>query len=317
MARPLRIVYPGAFYHITSRGNERKDIFREQEDRERFLSYLQSANQRYEALIHVFCLMDNHYHILMETPLGNLPQIMMHINGAYTTYFNVKHQRSGHLFQGRYKAILVDKDEYAKELSRYIHLNPVRAGMVDRPEEYLWSSYQYYIGCKKPPKWLENGFILDYFGNKHSIAQKRYRAFVHDLIEREYKNPMEATVSSTILGSVDFIESIKDKYLSDKKADPNLPALKELSGKPSINEIAEYTKSILGEDRALSRGIQIYLICKYSGKMLNEIGRCFNIGASGVSQASRRIAIKMDKDSGLREKVCRIENSLKLSRMKT
>ncbi|HDO21625.1 MAG TPA: transposase, partial [Nitrospirae bacterium] len=140
MARPLRIEYPGAFYHITSRGNERKDIFKSARDREKFLSYLESSTQRYGAVIHVYCLMTNHYHLLLETPLGNLSQIMRHINGAYTTYFNTRRQRSGHLFQGRYKAIVVDADEYAEELSRYIHLNPVRAGIVERPEEYQWSS---------------------------------------------------------------------------------------------------------------------------------------------------------------------------------
>ena len=108
MARPLRIQYPGAFYHVTSRGNERKKVFKSQRDREKFLEYLESSTQRYDAVIHAYCLMDNHYHLLLETPLGNLSQIMQHINGAYTTYFNVKRKRSGHLFQGRYKAILID-----------------------------------------------------------------------------------------------------------------------------------------------------------------------------------------------------------------
>ena len=114
MARPLRIEYPGAFYHVTSRGNEQKDIFRSRKDREKFLSYLESAKERYGAAIHTFCLMNNHYHLLLETPAGNLSQIMRHINGAYTTYFNVKRKRSGHLFQGRYKAILVDADCFGK-----------------------------------------------------------------------------------------------------------------------------------------------------------------------------------------------------------
>ena len=125
MARPLRITYPGAFYHITSRGNERKEIYKTNRDREKFLSYLESATERYGAMIHVYCLLNNHYHLLLETPSGNLSQIMRHINGAYTTYFNTKRNRAGHLFQGRFKAILVDIDEYSKELSRYIHLNPV------------------------------------------------------------------------------------------------------------------------------------------------------------------------------------------------
>jgi len=228
MARPLRITYPGAFYHVTSRGNERKDIFKSKRDREKFLEYFESAAKRYDAVIHVFCLMDTHYHLLLETPSGNLPQIMRHINGAYTTYFNVKRGRSGHLFQGRYKAILVDIDEYAKELSRYIHLNPVRAKMVKTPEEYEWSSYKFYIGEKKPPEWLYRDFILGYFGKKVSIAQKEYHKFVTAIVNKKYDNPLDEVVSSTLLGSPDFIAFVKDKFLSGKKPDKGLPALKEL-----------------------------------------------------------------------------------------
>ena len=317
MARPLRIAYPEAFYHVTSRGNERKDIFKSQGDRERFLSYLESATERYGALIHIFCLMTNHYHLLMETPFGNLSQIMQHINGAYTTYFNLKQKRSGHLFQGRYKAILIDADEYAKEVSRYIHLNPVRAKMVDRPEQYRWSSYQYYIGLKKSPKWMVRDFILGYFGKKISDAQKGYRAFVESLIGQEYKSPLRDVVSSTILGRVDFIEAIKDKYLSNKEFDPNVPALKELSGKPSVEEIIEEVDSVFRENRGLARGVKIYLCQRHTGKMLKEIGNYFDIGDSGVSQASRRIAMKLGQDNKLSKKIGKIENKLKLSRMKT
>ena len=174
MARPLRITYPGAFYHITSRGNEQKAVFKSKKDREKFLEYLESASERYNAVIHVYCLMDNHYHLLLETPSGNLPQIMRHINGAYTTYFNIKRGRAGHLFQGRYKAILVEKDVYAKELSGYIHLNPVKAGMVELPEEYEWSSYLTYIGKQKKPEWFHTDFLHGYFGKTKSSAQKKW-----------------------------------------------------------------------------------------------------------------------------------------------
>ncbi len=160
MARPVRITYPGAFYHITSRGNERKAIFKSKRDREKFLEYLESAVLRYNAIIHTYCLMDNHYHLLLETPTGNLSQIMRHINGAYTTYFNIKRKRAGHLFQGRYKSVLVDINEYAQELSRYIHLNPVRAKIVELPELHEWSSYPHFIGKKKSPEWLQRAFIL-------------------------------------------------------------------------------------------------------------------------------------------------------------
>ncbi|WP_432823269.1 transposase, partial [Trichloromonas sp.] len=116
MARPLRIQYPGAYYHVTSRGNERKDIFKSRRDREKFLGYLQSATERYGAVIHCYCLMSNHYHLFIETPEGNLSQIMQHVNGSYTTYYNVKRKRAGHLFQGRYAAVLVEADAYALEL---------------------------------------------------------------------------------------------------------------------------------------------------------------------------------------------------------
>ena len=198
MARPLRIEYPGAFYHVTSRGNEQKDVFKSQKDRERFLSYVESAVVRYGAVVHTWCLMSNHYHLLLETPSGNLSQIMRHINGAYTTYFNVKRKRAGHLFQGRYQAILVEADAYAVELSRYMHLNPVRAGMVAKPEHYQWSSYRSYIGQCTTPAWLKTDFILGYFGRKASDANNSYRRFVEDLLDSAYESPLTATVASTV-----------------------------------------------------------------------------------------------------------------------
>ncbi len=151
---------------------------------------------------------------------------MRHINGAYTTYFNVKRDRSGHLFQGRYKAILVDIDEHAKKLLGYRHLNPVRAKIVDTPEEYDWSSYKFYIGQQTPAKWLYRDFILGYFGKRVSTAQKAYQKFVNAFAHQEYDNPLDQVVSSTLLGGADFIAFIKDNFLSAKKSDKELPALK-------------------------------------------------------------------------------------------
>ena len=317
MARPLRITYPGAFYHVTSRGNERKDVFKSKRDRERFLEYLESASQRYDAVVHAYCLMGNHYHLLMETPSGNLSQIMRHINGAYTTYFNVKRKRSGHLFQGRYKAILIDIDEYAKELSRYIHLNPVRARMVETPEEYEWSSYQFYIGKQKPPEWLHIDFILGYFGEKVSIAKKQYQQFVNMLDNKEYESPLMEVVSSTILGAPDFIAFIKDTYLAGKKPDKDLPALKELSEKPSVGDILDEVESVYDEDHALARNIKLYLCQRYTGEKLKDIGKHFGIGESGVSQACRRVAQRIDRDKKLKRKIGKIEKKLIMSKMKT
>lgn len=213
MARPLRIEYPGAFYHVTSRGNEQKKIFKSIRDREKFLSFLESAVTRYGAVIHAYCLMSNHYHLLTETPRGNLSQIMRHINGAYTTYFNIKHSRAGHLFQGRYKAILVEADEYATELSRYIHLNPVRAAMASKPEEYRWSSYRSYISPDKTADWLNTDFILSYFTRNSLNARDNYRKFVEEFLEKRYDSPLKGIIASTILGRPEFVDKIANQKL--------------------------------------------------------------------------------------------------------
>ncbi|MBC2717498.1 MAG: hypothetical protein HF978_19505 [Desulfobacteraceae bacterium] len=317
MARPLRIIYPGAFYHVTSRGNERKNIFKSKKDREQFLEYLASAYLRYDAVIHTYCLMDNHYHLLLETPSANLSQIMRHINGAYTTYFNIKRKRAGHLFQGRFKAILVDKDAYAKELSRYIHLNPIRAKIVEVPEEYEWSSYQYYIGLKKSPVWLKKDFILGYFESKIKKASSEYEKFVKRLLKKKDESPLAQVVGSAILGGNEFIDFIKNNYLFEKKKNKDIPALKSLFQKPGLGEIFDAVDMVIHMDPALARNVKMYLARQYSGKSLKDIAQYFNIGDSGVSQASRRISMKIREDKNLKKTIEQIEVKLSLSRMKT
>ncbi len=300
MARPLRIEYPGAYYHVTSRGNERKDIFKDKHDREQFISYLKSAYLRYKAVIHVYCLMNNHYHLLIETPKGNLSHIMRHINGAYTTYFNIRHRRAGHLFQGRYKAILVDADEYAAELSRYIHLNPFRAGMIDIPEQYAWSSYACYVDKRKSPDWLKIDFILGYFGGNEMSLQQRYKEFVNAKMLGSYESPLQDTVASTILGRDDFIEKIRDKYLKGREKDRDLPALSELAASPDINEIYNTIKSVIKDNPSLLRNYTLYLCRNYSGKSLKEIGKYFGISEAAVSQANYRFCHRLEKDKKLK-----------------
>lgn len=316
MARPLRITYPGAFYHITSRGNERKAIFKSNRDREKFLTYLESAVLRYDAVIHAYCLMDNHYHLLLETPSGNLSQIMRHINGAYTTYFNVKRARAGHLFQGRYKSILVDINEYAQELSRYIHLNPVRAKIVELPEAYEWSSYSYFIGKKKSPEWLYSDFILGYFGNKIFSSEKEYQKFVEHLLEQKYESSLTSVVSSTLLGAPDFVEVVKDKYLSGMQSDKDVPATKELLKKATLDQIFSEVDAVFKKD-VVARNVKMYLGQKYSGKRLKDISNYFGISESGVSHSSRRIAERIKKDRRVRKQVEKIELKLKLLKFKT
>ena len=312
MARPLRIEYPNAFYHITSRGNEQKDIFKNDRDREKFLSYLESATERYGAAIHVYCLMNNHYHLLLETPRGNLSEIMRHINGAYTSYFNAKRDRFGHLLQGRFKAILVEADQYAKELSRYIHLNPVRVGAVNRPQDYPWSSYRNYCGEKKAPEWLTMYFILGIFGKKLPSAQKSYREFVEGMIGQEEQSPLKEVVFSTILGSTGFVKAVIDNHLSEKKADREVPALRKLKQQVSIEEIEKATEAEFKKEEKTRKKVSIYLSHRFSGRKLKEIGEYFGLSESGVTQASQRLEKNIEEDKKLKKKVEVTKSRLKL-----
>lgn len=313
MARPLRIEFDGAFYHITARGNERRDIFKSIKDRTQFLSYLESATERYDAAIHAYCLMTNHYHLLLETPSGNLSQIMRHINGAYTMYFNTKRKRAGHLFQGRYKAILVEADAYAKELSRYVHLNPVRAGIVRTPGEYRWSSYPGYIGKEKPPGWLSRELVLDYFGKNVSESQRGYRAFVEEGLGQDYGSPLREVVGSTILGSVGFVEKIRDTHLKGRTSGRDLPSLRVLAAGVSHEAIEQAVDRVFGADAAMARKVKLYLYHRYTGESLKEIGSRFGVSESAVSVASRRLSIEMKRDTSLKRRITKIGKSLNLS----
>lgn len=314
MARPLRITYPGAFYHVASRGNERKVVFKSRADRRQFLSYLASATERYNAAIHCYALMGNHYHLLMETPSGNLPQIMRHINGAYTTYFNRRRNRAGHLFQGRYKAILVEKDAYAKELSRYIHRNPVKAGLTEKAADYEWTSYRAYIGALAAPEWLRPDFILGAFSPRRAVARRRYEAFVNRIPVADCDSPLQEAAGGIILGSPAFVESIKAAHLANKPAGRDLPEMRNLQDQPSASFIDGTVERIAPEAPKLVRNLKIYFNHRYSGLRLKQIGQRFAIGESAVSQVCRRLDKRKAGDAVLSRLVKKIEKDLKSSK---
>ena len=318
MARPLRIQYPGAFYHITSRGNEQRTVFRNDTDRKKFLFYLQSAHERYGALIHCFCLLPNHYHLLLETPRGNLSQVLHYINGAYTTYFNIKRKRFGHLFQGRFKSILVEKEAYAQELSRYIHLNPLRAGLTQFLNLYPWSSYVSYVGIEKRPSWLETRMILGYFSLDKNVAQKMYREFVEGAIEKDLKNPLESVVASTILGSSDFVKEISGgEEIENCKDSHNVPALKALKGKPSLPEVEEKIAEIIPREHVSFRKFSIYIAHRFAGRSLTEIGNYYGMKGATVSQAAGRFRAMVKKDAEMRRLEQRIIEKFSMSNVET
>ncbi|MFN3480992.1 MAG: REP-associated tyrosine transposase, partial [Thermodesulfovibrionales bacterium] len=178
MARPLRIEYEGAVYHVTSRGNRQKPIFKDEVDRELFLSILEDVNKRYNWLCHAYCLMNNHYHLIIETPEGNLSKGMRQLNGVYTQMFNKRHKKVGHIFQGRYKAILIQKESHLLEACRYVVLNPVRAKIVQKPEDWKWSSYRGTVGLDNPHSCLTTEWILGQYSKRKRQAEKKYSEFV-------------------------------------------------------------------------------------------------------------------------------------------
>jgi len=311
MARPLRINYPGAFYHVTSRGNERREVFKSRRDREKFLSYLESSSERYGAVIHCWCLMGNHYHLLLETPGGNLPQIMRHINGAYTTYFNVKRQRSGHLFQGPYKSFLVEADSYALELSRYIHLNPVRGGLAARPEAYPWLSYRCYIGNVASPGWLNEKMILGALTADEADARMKYRGFVEVRLGRKDVSPLRAALGGTLLGSASFAERVTRDHIEAlrQEAAPQTPRL--VAARPTVEQVLAASGRELGPDEKQVRRVALYLSHKLSGLPLGELGNLFGLKETAVCEASRRMRRKLAVDPELAGAVGRIKERVK------
>ncbi|MDF0645580.1 MAG: transposase [Nitrospira sp.] len=204
MARPLRIEFPGAVYHVTSRGNARQDIVADDRDRATFLTLVAHVIDRYSWRCHAYCLMDNHYHLVLETLQPNLSLGMRQLNGRYTQAYNRRHRRVGHLFQGRFTAILVEKETHLLELCRYVVLNPVRAKMVMHPRLWAWSSYRGTAGELTGPAWLSTDWILGQLGRRQREAQMRYREFVAE--GRGGSHPWDQLRGQIYLGSEAFIE---------------------------------------------------------------------------------------------------------------
>ena len=212
MARPLRLEFANAVYHLTSRGNARQGIFFNDGDRELFLQTLAHVVSRYSWICHAYCLMANHYHLLVETPKANLSIGMRQLNGVFTQSFNRRHKRVGHLFQGRFKAVLVEKESYLLELCRYVVLNPVRVKGGTKTAAWKWSSYRATAGLASVPEFLSTDWLLEQFGKNRRVAQKRYREFVRDGITN---GPWDQLKGQIYLGSDKFIErhSAEDREL--------------------------------------------------------------------------------------------------------
>ena len=272
MARPLRLEYRGALYHVTSRGDGQEDIYLDDEDRILALAVLEDVVRRFNWCIHAYCLMGNHYHLLIETPDGNLAQGMRQFNGVYTQRFNRLHARVGHVFQGRYKAILVQKDSYLLELARYIVLNPVRAGMVRSAKDWPWSSYRATGGFVELPRWLEIDWILSAFSTRKKPAMERYRAFVAE--GRNQPSPWEQLRNQIYLGDEQFVGKLQAGLAKDKDLS-EIPAAQRRRSPPPLESFAwKYS----------DRNQAIAMAYQSGGYSLKTIGEYFGLHYSRVSR---------------------------------
>ncbi|MBL4760911.1 MAG: transposase [Mariprofundaceae bacterium] len=247
MSRPLRIEYPGALYHVTSRGNARGDIYRCDEDRERFLQMFREEIERQGWICYAYCLMDNHYHLLFETPEGNLCRGMQRMNGRYTQYFNHKHDRVGHLFQGRYKAILVEKDAHLLELCRYVVLNLVRANMVDDVGDWVWSSYAAICDDDIEDSWVAVNVVLSLFGNSLNQAIASYKQFVNAGVG--IVSPWEQLRGQIYLGGDNFVGGLQSR-IDDCALDRDITVKQRHPMRPDVDTVLRTVMAYYGMDEA-------------------------------------------------------------------
>jgi len=325
MARPLRVEFSNAVYHVTARGNDRGKIYSDEKDYRKHLEIIEKNVERYGVRLYAYVLMGNHYHLLLETPDGGLGRFAHAVQSHYTNYYNRRHGRAGHLFQGRYKALLVEKESYLLEVSRYIHLNPARAGLVKRPEDWRWSSYRCYIGLEKRPKWLDSDEVLRCFGRQKTAAARRYR----EVVEAALKGPVEPepprAVAQLILGGDEFVEVVRKKLKdSPPRGAGDLPSARKL-GAWSEREAREAVENIAAAfsvsekqilcragKNNLPRAAALMLFRERSRWTLGEIAGYFGISYSAVTKSLDRTRKALEGDKKLERKLERISVQLKV-----
>ena len=326
MARPLRIEYPNAWYHVMNRGRRAEHIFVEEIDYKSFVELLMESVELWNFRIAAYCLMPNHYHLVVQTPDANLSRCMRHINGIYTQRFNRSHRCDGQLFRGRYKSIVVDADNYLLQLVRYIHRNPIRSGIVERMDSYKWSSHRGYLSRGKKWDWLHRGFVLSMLSKDTKQQQRLYKEFMVEEDSEEISQVFEQNKLPSILGRDEFIDGLRDRFF-ERKTHKEVPESRVLA--PEREKIKQVICRIYGvrvEDLLKSkrgtfnepRSVAIYLTRQLRGENLAEI--CREYGLSKYSSASsviERVGTKMSTDRQLRKRVAKISQVLTKSQAET
>jgi len=312
MSRPQRIIYENAYYHVMNRGAGRQNIFNDRIDRETFLQTLGDACHQFCIEVHAYCLMDNHYHLLIKTPQANLSRAMRHINGVYTQQYNREHQLDGALFRGRYKAILVDSDAYLLHLSKYIHINPLNARMVDCLEQYEWSSYLAYVDKVRTPVWLKRDEVYAQLTQEEYKAD-HYQCFIsNENLDKKLIKFYSQPSATPILGDDIFVNA-----LTLVKPSPEVPRHAQAYRRPSISAVISEVALEFGEEinaliavkkgrgkKNTPRKMAIYIARKYGDHQLQALADMFGLQHyGGISYAVHAFAQELRKDLELEARV--------------
>ncbi len=318
MARALRIEFPGAYYHVMGRGNAQQRIFLDDIDRGEFLRLLALAARRYAFAYHAYALMPNHYHILLETAEGGLSRGLQLINGVYSQFFNYRYDRVGHVFQGRFKALLIDGNAYWLAVSRYIHQNPVKAGLVEKPWDYPWSSCRELLGLVEPASWLKTDQTLGYLVGS-ADPRLDYRRFLEACTQDD---PWEDSVGQSFFGSKEFVHRMRQKSSGTVLQNNDFAYRDELIERPTPETVLDAVGRHLA-GHASSRGpgwknsvekmTAIHMLREAAGLKIVEIAARFGMNAGAVTQALKRFRPIIANDPGLAQILSILERDLKLA----
>jgi REP element-mobilizing transposase RayT len=312
MSRPLRIDYQGAWHHVMNRARRGYDLYLDNEDYEVFLSLLKETAALFQMNIAAYCLMPNHYHMLVKSSDGNLARCMRHINGVYTQKYNTRYKSDGTLFRGRYKSILVQEDSYLLQLVRYIHKNPVKAGLTENPEDYRWCSHSGYVSTKRIWSWLYKDFILSMITPEKKQQVRQYKTFMGSPVIDEIESFYSKKNLSSILGDLSYVNWVKETFFKEK-SDVEVPESKHLAPETDciIDAVTEFygigSEQLFHTKRGVEnepRNVAIYMIRILRADPLNKIGQAFNLSrTSSVSSAIERVHKKLEKDNKFKKRV--------------
>jgi putative transposase len=312
MARKARIHIPGGVYHVMLRGNGSQNIFFSGEDYSRLFLLLQEGAERFRYRVHAFCCMPNHLHLVLQVSDIPLSQSMQNLSFRYTQWINRRHDRRGHLFQGRYKALLVDGDTYLLELVRYVHLNPVRCGMVTDPADYSWSSHQAYLGQENLP-WLTTDWVLGQFSKDRPGAQRLYSSFVFDGLAEGHRRDFHKGVGDRrVLGDDLFLEQIAENAGDLPKSKPTLDEIIILVCQNYGVEKADLVNPSQRRHLAEARAMVAWLAKSFESATLTEVGRCLNRDVGTMSSALRRLVQRAEEVSELKEEMEKFQGKMRI-----